>query len=452
MNTPKEAVDKAAGLQAVQLMARLRAATARREGDERRFAKAMKRQHVDRLSPDEAIQLARNMDVILSKRKAQIGRRLGVLCEKAFRATSSRELYRLRLAEGEDPGKKQLRRSFGPYRVLAESVAAMTGEPQTKLLRELVGRTRFDELKGKMAEWDRIDAVCDLLQDLVNRLNEEFGWSALYRRTAEVRLASKGQLTWPLQPNEYHAPSPHEIAANETESFERKLQASADPARMYYADRSQIAASSISREYIDNDQLQDERFFFVPHARVGYLIAWDLPKRSEDPLRHHVLRAESIAWEREETDGMKAPEIGWDAERQEPKGHVDGGARTYCGSTTQSYAWLIAYPSPLDHGTIVPALYRPCEETGAWLMPLDRSTLAAVEDGIWLDRENDSTLIERLEVLLGADQTDGMCPLERDLRLTGSWLALNPVLAWEARQRERHRNMLNRARSSPHGG
>lgn len=314
------------------------------------------------------------------------------------------------------------------------------------MLRELVGRTRFDELQSKMAEWDRIDAVAGLLQDLVDRLNEEFGWSALYRRTAEVRLASGGKLTWPLQPNEYHEPSPQEIAAKETESFERKLQASVDPACAYYAGRSELVAS-ISKQYFDNDQLQDESFFFVPHAKVGYLIAWDLPKRSEDLLRYHVQRAESIAWEREEPDGMKEPEIGWDAERQDPKGHVDGGARIYCGSTTQSYAWLIAYPSPMDHGTIMPALYRPGEDAGAWLMPLNRSTLAAVEDGIWLNRETDSTLLERLEVLLGADQTAGMCPLEQDLRLTGSWLAFNPVLTWEARQRERHRNMLDRARS-----
>ena len=389
------------------------------------------------------------MNVILDKRKAQIGRRLGVLCEKAFGATSSRELYRLRLAEGEDPGKKQLRRSLGAYRLLAQAVAAMTGEPQTKVLRELVGWTRFDELQVHMVEWDRIDAVAAHLQDLVDRLNDEFRWDELYQRTAQIRLASKGKLTWPLQPNEYHEPSPQEIAAKESEWFERKLQASLDSARMYYAGQSTLTPSSLSKQYFDNDQLQDEQFFFVPHAKVGYVIAWDLPKRSEDPLRYYVERSESIAWEREEPDGMREPEIGWDAEHKEPKGHVDGGARVYCGSTTQSYAWLIAYPSPLDHGTIVPALYRPGEETGAWLMPLDRSTLAAVEDGIWLDRKNDSTLIERLEVLLGADQTDGICPLERDLRFSGSWLALNPVLSWDARQRERQQNMLNRARSSP---
>jgi hypothetical protein len=172
MNTSKNPADKAAALQPAQLMDRLRAATARRAGDERRFTKALKRQHVDRLSADEAIQLARNMDVILNKRKAQIGRRLGVLCEKAFGATSSRELYRLRLAEGEDPGRKQLRRSFGPYRMLAQAVADMTGEPQTKVLRELVVWTRFDELQAKMAEWDRIDAVATHLQDLVDRLGK----------------------------------------------------------------------------------------------------------------------------------------------------------------------------------------------------------------------------------------------------------------------------------------
>lgn len=449
MNTSNNPAEKSARSQAELLMERLRATRARRDGDELRFTKALKRQHVDHLSLDEAVQLARNMDALLSRRKPQIGRRLGVLCEEAFRATSSRELYELRLAEGKDPGKKQLRRSFRRYRVLAEAVAKMTGEPQTKVLRELVVRTRFDNLQANLAVWDRVDAVAGLLQDLVDRLNEVFGWSALYRRTAEVRLASGGKLTWPLQPNKYYEPSPQEMAAKETASFDRKLQASVDPTRMYYADQSELAASSIAKHYFDNDQLQDESFFFVPHAKVGYLIAWDLPKRSEDPLDYHVQRASSIAWEREESDGMKEPEIGWDAERQEPKGHVDGGARIYCGSTTQSYAWLIAYPSPLDHGKIVPALYRPGEETGAWLMPLDRSTLAAVEDGIWLDRENNSTLIERLEVLLGADQTDGMCPLERDLRLTGSWLALNPVLAWEACQRERYQNMLNRARSSP---
>lgn len=451
MTTANNSSLKTAGLQAAQLMDRLRAATTRREGDERRFANALKRQHVHHLSEDEAIQLASNMDVILSKRKAQIGRRLGVLCEKAFGATSSRELYRLRLAEGEDAGKKQPRRSFRPYRLLAQAVAAMTGEPQTKVLRELVARTRFDELQAKMAEWDRVDAVAGLLQDLVDRLDEEFGWSALYRRTAEVRLASGGKLTWPLQPTEYHEPSAYEIAAKETESFERKLHASVDPSRMYYAGLSELTASGIARQYFENDQLQSERFFFVPHARVGYIVAWDLPKQSEEPLAYHLNRAKEIAWERREPDGMKEPEIGWDTERQEPTGHVDGGASNYGGSTTQSCAWLVAYPSPLDHGKVVPALYVPGEEAGAWLMPLDRSTLAAVEDCIWLDKDSDSTLIERLEVLLGADQTDGMCPLERDFRVTGSWLALNPVLAWEARHRARHRNMLNRARSSPRG-
>lgn len=448
MSTSHTPMDKATSLQAAQLMDRLRAAPARRAADERSFTKALKRQHVNHLSADEAVQLARNMNVILNKRKATIGRRLGVLCEKAFGATSSKELYKLRLAEGEDPGTKrakELRRSFGPYRVLAEAVAALTDEPQTKVLRELVAETRFDELQAKMAKWDRIDIVAAHLQDLVDRLNFEFRWDRLYERTVQVRLVSGGKLTWPLQPNEYYEPF------DDSEIFERKLRASVDPDRMYFAGPPEHAVSSFAKSFFENDQLQDERFFFVPHAKIGYVIAWDLPKRSEDPIGYHNERARSIAWEREEPDGMKEPEIDWDAARNEPKGHVDGGARIHCGSTTQSCVWLIAYPSPLNDGTVVPALYRPGEDTGAWLMPLDRNTLAAVEDGIWLDRENDSTLIERLEVLLGADQTDGICPLERDLRLTGSWLAFNPVLAWETRQLERKQNMLNRARSNSRG-
>lgn len=448
MNSSHSPTNKATNLLASQLMDRLRAKTALRAADSRSFTKALKRQHVNHLSADEAVQLARNMNVILNNRKAQIGRRLGELCEKAFGATSSKELYKLRLAEGEDLGTKrakELRRSFGPYRVLAETVATLTGEPQTKVLRELVAQTRFDELQVKMAKWDRIDTVAAHLQDLVDRLNEEFRWDKLYERTVQVRLASGGKLTWPLQPNEYYE------RWGDEETFERKLQASIDPARMYFAGSPEHAVSSIAKHYFDNDQLQDERFFFVPHAKVGYVIAWDLPKQMEAPFEYHNERAKSIAWEREEPDGMKEPEIDWDAQRKEPTGQVDGGARIYCGSTTQNYVWLIAYPSPLNNGSVVPALYRPGEESGAWLMPLDRSTLAAVEDGIWLDRTNDSTLIERLEVLLGADQTDGICPLERDFRLTGSWLTFNPVLAWEARQLERQQNMLNRARTNSSG-
>jgi hypothetical protein len=56
--------------------------------------------------------------------------------------------------------------------MLAQAVADMTGEPQTKVLRELVVWTRFDELQAKMAEWDRIDAVATHLQDLVDRLGK----------------------------------------------------------------------------------------------------------------------------------------------------------------------------------------------------------------------------------------------------------------------------------------
>lgn len=446
MNTPEYPSDKASNAQAAHLLDRLRAGTVRRAADERNYTTALKRKDANHLTAVEAVRLARNMDCILTKRKAQIGRRLGKLCEEAFGATSSKELYKLRLPEehiGTDRSK-ELRRTLGPYRLLAEAVAALTEEPPNKVLRELMAETRFDQLQSKVARWDRIDAVAAHLKDLVDRLNDEFMWDKLYERVVQVRLESGGKLTWPLQPNDYYESA-------EPETFENKLLSSLDPTRMFYSGSPDHAVSSYSKHFFENDQLQDENFFFVPHARVGYVVAWDLPLRTEDPLGYHKRRAEEIAWQRQAEDGLKEPEIAWDDERKVPKGHVDGGAHIYCGPTTQSYVWLIAYPSPLRNESVVPALYRPGEDTGAWLMPLDRKSLVAVEDGIWLDNQCDSSLLERLEILLGADQTDGICPLERDLRLTGSWLAHNPVLAWEARQRERQKNMLDRARRSPRG-
>jgi hypothetical protein len=443
MNFPKSAADKSAGIQAAQLLDRLRTADVRRAGDERRYTKALKRLHADHLSADEAIQLAKNMDVILDKRKVRIGRRLGVLCEKAFSATSSRELYRLRLAEDEDPVKKQLRRSFGKYRVLAQTVAAMTGEPQTKVLRELVERTRFDNLQARMAAWDRIDAVAALLQDLVDRLNDEFRWDELYQRTAEVRLATGGRLTWPLA--EHHELSAYEIATGETEFFERRLRASFDPARLYYSDQRDHSFDGVTAQYIDNDQLQSNEFFFVPHAKVGYINVWDLPKRADDPVNYQIERRKCVSSARKDTNTLREPNIGWDSDRREPRGQLDGSS----APAPQYYTWLIAYPSPLSSQVVVPALYTAGEESGAWLMPLDRHTLAAIEDAVWLDLHGESDLVERLETLLGADQTDGICPLESDLRQTGPWLAQNPVLTWGSRQHARRENMLNRARSDP---
>ena len=253
------------------------------------------------------------------------------------------------------------------------------------------------------------------------------------------------KLTWPLHTNEYYEPPAGEISAEEAEWFERKLRASCDPASLYYSNRRDHAFDGVKQQYIDNDQLQFNEFFFVPHAKVGYINFWDLPSRSEEPGKYQTERRKIISGVRENPECLRDPEIGWDSDRQEPIGQVDGSGEP----ATEYYTWLIAYPSPLGSKHIVPALYMPGEESGAWLMPLDRRNLAAVEDAVWLDLEREGDLIERLETLLGADQTDGICPLERDLRQTGTWLARNPVLAWQALQQTRRENMLNRARSDP---
>lgn len=443
MNTSKYTSDKTAAL----LMQRLRTATTRRASDERQFTKALKRQHSNHLSPNEAVQLARNVNAILNKRKEPIGRRLGVLCESAFAATSSKELYRLRLADDENPDVKQLRRSFGPYRLLAQAVAEMTGEPQTKVLRELVCWTRFDALQSqsKFAQWDRVDVLAAHLHDLVDRLNDEFRWDELYKRTSEARMASGGKLTWPLYSNEYYAPPIYETTSEDTEWYKRKLHASCDPARHYYSDQRNYNIPGSKHQYIDNDQLQCNEFFFVPHARVGYINVWDLPTRSEDSFKYEKERRKYVSNARANPASLSEPNIGWDSERLMPKGQLDGPGEP----EARYYTWLIAYPSPLDSGHIVPALYTAGEEGGAWLMPLEQATLAAVADAVWLDLEHECDLIERLENLLGADQQHDICSLERDLRATGPWLAHNPALAWEAQQHKRRMNMLNRARNGP---
>lgn len=447
MNSNSFTANQAASMQAAKLLERLGAATARRASDERRFTTALKREHAKHLSSEEAAQLARNMDAMLESRKALIGHgRKSLLCEKAFGSTSSRELYKLRLALGEDPEKKGLRRSFGPYQTLAQAIADMTGEPRTKLLRELVSYTRFDELQSKLAEWDRIDGVAAHLQDLVNRLNEEFGWGDLYQRTAEIRLKTGGQLTWPLYSNEWHEPSSDSMnESSDVEWYESKLRASCDPTRLYYSDLYARFGADVKLQYSGNDQLQSNEFFFVPHAKIGYIDAWNLPSRAEEPAKYQIEKRKLISNFRSSPEFLKEPEIGWNPDLAEPEGQLDA-KKTH---RAHDFAWLIVYPSPIGSNNLIPALYVAHEEGGPWLMPLDRKTLAALEEAIWFNDQNDSDLIERLETLLGADLSDGICSFERDLRHTGEWLAHNPVLKWEAQQQVRRTNMLHRARSHP---
>lgn len=426
-----------------KLLARLRLAGAARQVHERQYGNAvrkLKREHESKLTIAQAAEIATRLDRILAARENQLVGKKGQLCERAMRQTGvgSKELYRLTLPAGADPGKRRLRLDFPKYDAIIKALCEITGEPVDRLRGELLRGSSRDPLYVAEDRWSDIDVVVAALEDIVARMSARHRWAEDYERTATVRLESRGRLHWPLcEPDEL---PPEDVDSPLYEEWESRTAATVDPQQMFYLMRPHEAelnpngAGSSQRRscaaYFDAGHLQGTDFFYVPHAYIGQVLLWDMPTAHADPVAYQVARLKQLAQCRAGAN-LQAPADEWDSARQAPFGQLDSVNR----ADLQYATWLIAYPHHLDHSRIVPALYQAGEEGGAWLMPIDSDSLAAVADAVWYDDQCDLTLLERLKSLLLAPDGEGPSSVECALDRTGPWLAYNPALAYEAQCR-----------------
>jgi len=427
-----------------QLLARFRLAGAARKIHERQFGKVvrkLKRDHENKLTIAQAVEFATRLDEILAVREVKLAGRKGQLLKSALGpGVGSNELYRLRLPAGADPGKRKPRLDFLKYEQIVTGLCAITGEPIDRLRGELLRGTSRDPLHGAEDRWSDIDVVVAALEDIVDRLSDRHRWAVDFQRTATVRLQSCGRLHWPLHEPE-KSPPEDDLDSSIYKEWRSRMAATVDAQQMFYwvrpyeAELNPSGAGSGQRRscaaYIDAGHLQGADFFFVPHACIGQTLLWDLPTAHADPTAHQIARVTQLAQYRVGAN-LQPPGDEWDAASQAPRGQLDPVNRSDLQYTT----WLIAYPHHLDHSRIVPALYQAGEEGGAWLMPIDSDSLAAVADAVWYDVERDLTLLERLKELLLAPDGEGASIIERALDRTGPWLAHNPVLAHAAKARQ----------------
>lgn len=185
-------------------------------------------------------------------------------------------------------------------------------------------------------------------------------------------------------------------------------------------------------------QLQDDEFFYVPHAAIGHLVLWDLPDPRKDMAAYRVARDRALMHMRASGDCGIQPVDDWDADRQRPVGQTSSGPED---TPLQHYFWLLAYPDPHGQG-VVPCLYQPCEDSGAFLMPLDTRSLAWLSQALWLDADKHLPFLDRLEELLTDFDQAGMCSFERQLRRTAKWLEFNPVLTKHAAVQARRERLI----------
>jgi hypothetical protein len=413
-----------------------------------------------RLTGPEAVELAQRMDRLLEELTPLL-RAKGIsqtsLCQRAFpRALSSKELYRLRLPAGEDPAKRQLRTTPRAYHDLLKALAETTGKSVRDLAYRLLVGTSLYLAGPSISHYTKVDLVAAELEELVSRLAVQFNWHELYRQTAARKLEqlhAGSHCCWPLYDLD-SARVPLDDP-DELKEYEADLQRAMDPTQAFRRPWSSSVldastGSGSAKRYFDIEQghLQDDSFFFVPHAPIGYVLLWDLPDQRADPIAYNLEREKQLAHVRKRRQPLLYPRDDWDDANQSPKGQT-GADPSGMDWSLQWHSWLIAYPDEQQSG-VVPCFYFAGEEGGAFLAPLNVRTLDWLSQAMWYDDERHLPLLDRLLELLEAKPDDRPSELQQAFERTGGWLAFNPILQAHARQEQQRQELIRRLADRQH--
>ncbi len=396
-----------------------------------------------RLSGDDAKALARGMHELLEELDAELqvkGITKTAICAQAFAgATDSKELYRLTLPPSASPQVRELRKDGAKYCELIKALAKLTGHSTHDLSYRLLRKTPLHPARQPLASASQLDLVATALEELIRRLAIEYRWHETYECTARIKLealARGDHCCWPLYDLD------HELSGflekEQAASYDGDVCAALDPSQAYGRPPTHSRLHDQASLCFGQGQLQDDEFFYVPHAAIGHLVLWDLPDPRKDMAAYRVARDRALMRMRVSGECGIQPADDWDADRQRPVGQTSSGPED---TPLQHYFWLLAYPDPHGQG-VVPCLYQPCEESGAFLMPLDTRSLAWLSQALWLDADRHLPFLDRLEELLTDFDQAGMCSFERQLCRTAKWLEFNPVLTKHAAVQARRERLV----------
>lgn len=361
---------------------------------------------------------------------------------------SSKELHRLVLGPGKDPAAVRLRRSGNKYYDLIKAISSATKESASSLAdRVLCGTSLHPSRMENLTETELVQAA---LQGIVDKIDNEFGIHQKFMEIARLKsqhVAEGGSTNWPLEPfreisleDEYdrlrriRAVNPEyafwdssisrtasacQNGADSEDTTDDSLQADADTR----------AEELMSLKYFPG-VVQDDGFFFVPHARIGILDMFNLRLRSSDPADYDRRARLIVDGWRNTSDFLGRSGIAvsgdirdeFDSETNAPIGQTLSGRNSIVSA---DYGWLVIYPTA-DSSRLMPMLYLHQEESGAYLMPLDVRNLDILRDALWIDEARHGSVFDRIKELLGYLPSSRKA-IEEGLRDTAQWLDHNPI-------------------------
>lgn len=386
---------------------------------------------------DEVI-LARNIYEEYPKVKERLrdqGIGIGVFCERAQLSapgSSSKELGRLMLASEMEPKPGHLRRQARKYRLLLAEMANVLGEDRAQLANRVMRGTSLHPDRTMIRR--RLDQLQAILDEIVLRVDREFGLFAMFKKTAELKaehVKKRGQCRWPqgdadwLQENAGLAQDP---------KFAYWISTPTKQSIKYYASGWESGC------WIEDD------FFHIPHVYLGYAEGLFFDNNylhvdvfADEQSRYAEVTPEKLA---EALESLKKdcleyqkPTVDeWDEELECPRGQVSRPPSSVSIYASERWhAWLIIYPSP-DGSRLIPMLFVPAEEGGPCMFPLDRVVLDTLKGNYWVDPDGTvEPFLDRFERMLGyRDDSEDL--ILKGLRRTAPWFAKNPFMKMQAEE------------------
>lgn len=329
------------------------------------------------------------------------------------------------------------------YVFFISALSAALGVSVNEIAEPILRGTRFHQSSNTEHEFSDLEKIQVALQNIVDELDREFGWFETYRRTARLKcqgVKAGEKVCWPLDDP---FPSTELYPSEEArETYRKAFEMAADPNQAFMRRNRYYGTRRDDMDWylygFETGALQDDEFFFVPHSPLGHLLLWDLPDRKKNPAAHYQAVDGQVSVI-QAADGAthSTPIDEWDLAKRMPYGQTSGRG---VNQALQHHFWLLAYPHP-DGSRLVPTLYEPGEEGGAYLLPLDLVGLAMLADAVWVSPTSRCSALERLKQLFRDQDENGQSAIERDLRRTSGWLAENPILKREADRQETSRRL-----------
>ena len=415
------------------LFKKVQAANLARETEGRDAWSNLKRLRGQKLPAGDEQVIARHLfdEMVVVKKQLRLqSKGIGQFCIEnniSDASESSKELHRLILSPGKDPEAIRLRRSAGKYKSLIEAISKETKESTSTLAdRVLRGTSLHPANVEGLSETEMVHAA---LQRIVNKIDDEFGVHAKFMEIAALKarhVAEGGAIHWPLwEPYRMEDPTPEEALA-----YEREIEDAKDK-RFAFWKRPHDPVDPVA-EFMPwpmaygSGVLQNSDFFYVPHVALGVVVYADLPGRDASPAIYGAAAQRAVdRWcEKEEGKGWSIKDESavaddWDDKAQCPVGQVD--STTGCGS---EFAWIVIYPMP-DGSRLMPMLYIPHQEGGAYLLPLDSRNLEIFREAIWVSETGHTSVFDRIKEILGY-RPGSPRVIEEALRRTTPWLDHNP--------------------------